>query len=182
MCFGLHVLCVVYYGQPQILYLGLHRKLEFPRVGVFSFFHLCCNTSTLSKATIDKGWLCLGLNNAFAFTQYSKMFPPFVRCMHPMCFLMVGTTWRLKDYFSIHHFLIPLLLMLINLHIWILLAFQYTQINSFISSWQWFWHFWRNCIHCSQMYVSMNTILSIFTINSKDSTWCSLSMFLLVDH
>jgi hypothetical protein len=149
---------------------------------VFSFFHLCCNTSTLSKATIDKGQLCLGLNNAFAFTQYSKMFPPFVRCMHPMCFLMVGTTWRLKDYFSIHHFFIPLLLMLNNLHIWILLAFQYTQINLFISSQQWFWHFWCNYIHCSQMYVSMNTILSIFTINSKDSTWCSLSMFPLVDH
>jgi len=126
--------------------------------------------------------LRLGLNNAFAFTQYSKMFSPFVKCMHLMCFLMVGTTWSLKDYFSIHHFLISLLLMLINLHLWILLTFQYAQINSFISSWQWFWHSWCNCIHSSQMYVSMNTILSIFTINSKDSTWCSLSMFPLVYH
>jgi hypothetical protein len=80
------------------------------------------------------------------------MFPPFVRCMHPMCFLMVGTTRRLKIYFNIHHFLIPLVLMLINFHLWILLAFQYTQINSFISSRKWFWHFWCNCIHCSQMY------------------------------
>ncbi len=150
MCFGLHVLCVVYYGQPQIVYLGLHRKLEFPKVVFSPCFS--CNTSTLSKATVDKGQLCLGLNNAFAFTQYSKMFPPFVRCMHPMCFLMVGTTWRLKFYFNIHHFLIPLVLMLINFHLWILLAFQYTQINSFISSRKWFWHFWCNCIHCSQMY------------------------------
>jgi hypothetical protein len=150
--------------------------------GVFSFFRLCCNASTFYKVTIDKGQLCLGLNNAFAFTQYSKMFPPFVKCMHPMCFLMAGTTWRLKDYFNIHHFLIPLLLMLINLHLWISLAFQNTQMNSFISSRQWFWLSWQNCIHSSQMYVSMNTILPIFTINSKDSTWCSLSTFPLVCH
>ncbi len=150
-------------------------QIGISKGGVFSFFHLCCNTSILSKATIDKGWLCLGLSNAFAFLQ---MFPPFVRCMHPMCFLMVGTTWRLKDYFSIITFS--------YLFFWcsliLIFAFPYTQIDSFISSWQWFWHFWRNCIHCSQMYVSMNTILSIFTINSKDSTWCSLSMFPLVDH
>ncbi len=157
-------------------------QIGISKGGVFSFFHLCCNTSTLSKTTIVKGRLCHGLNNAITFTQYSKMFPPFVKCMHLMCFLMVGKTWRLKDYFSIHHFLIPLLLMLINLDLWILLAFQYTQINSFIFARQWFWHFWCNCIHCSQMYVSMNTILSIFTINSKDSTWCSLSMFPLVNH
>jgi hypothetical protein len=114
-------------------------KYIISKGGVFSFFHLCCNTSAFYKVTINKGWLCLGLNNAFAFAQYSKMFPPFVKCMHPMCFLMVGTTWRLKDYVNIHHFLIPLLLMLINLHLWIFLAFQYTQINSFISSRQWFW-------------------------------------------
>jgi hypothetical protein len=154
-------------------------KYIISKGGVFSFFHLCCNTSAFYKVTINKGWLCLGLNNAFAFTQ---MFSPFVRCMHPMCFLTMGRTWRLKDYLNIHHFLIPLLLMLINLHLWILLAFQYAQINSFISSWQWFWHSWCNCIHSSQIYFSMNTNLSIFTINYKGSTWCSLSMFPLVYH
>ncbi len=149
--------------------------------GVFSFFRLCCNASTLYKVTIDKGRLWLGLNNAFAFTQYSKMFSPFVKCMHLMCFLMVGTTWRLKDYFSIHHFLIPLLLMLINLHLWIFLAFQYTQINSFISSRQWF-YFLDIIASIPHKCMSPWTPFFYFHYDSKDSTWCSPSTFPLVYH
>jgi hypothetical protein len=42
------------------------------------------------------------------------------------------------------------------------LQWQKTQINSFMSSWQWLWHSLSNHSHSLWMYVSTKIVLSIF--------------------
>ncbi len=50
------------------------------------------------KANVVEGQLSLGFNNAFAFTLYFKMFPPFVRCTPFIMFLNGGYNFSLRGF------------------------------------------------------------------------------------
>jgi hypothetical protein len=73
-------------------------SLQISKGGVFSFLHLCSNVYTPYKVNVVERWLFFGFNNAFAFTLYSKMFPPFVRCTPSIVFLNGGYNFNLKRF------------------------------------------------------------------------------------
>lgn len=78
---------------------------------------------------------------------------------------MVGIIWRWIDSYCCPLFLQPFFLFSLNLTLEFFLQLQYTHMNSFLSSWLFWWHSSTKCNHFSQIYLSTKIVLSIFTFS-----------------
>ncbi len=87
-----------------ISFFGATSWSKLSKGGVLSFFRLCCKVSPPYKASVEEGQLCFILGNAFAFAQYSKMFPPFTRYTPSFAFHNGGYNFKVRIPFEIHHF------------------------------------------------------------------------------
>jgi len=67
---------------------------------VFSFLCLCLNFCIGCKTNVVEGQFLLGFHNAFAFTLYSKMFPPFIRHTLFVAFFNGGYNFSLRRFLS----------------------------------------------------------------------------------
>ncbi len=144
---------------------------------VFSFLLLCSNFYIGYKANVVEGRLLLGFDNAFVFALYSRKFSPFTRYTPFVVFLNGRYNFVLRGFLSesttlSHPFFRCSLILIFGFF----LQWQWTQINSILSSWQWLWHSLSNCSHSSRVYVSTKTVLFIFTF-SIIMFISSLSMF-----
>ncbi len=74
-------------------------SLQISKGGVFSLC-LCSNVYTECKVNVVEGILFMGFDNAFAFTLYSKMFPPFAKYTPSTAFLNVGYNFSLRGFLS----------------------------------------------------------------------------------
>jgi hypothetical protein len=81
-----------------ISFFGATLRSKLSKGGVFSFFRLCCKVFPPYKVSVEEGQLCLILGNAFAFAQYSKMFPPFARYTTFVEFHNGGYNFKVKKF------------------------------------------------------------------------------------
>jgi len=87
-----------------ISFFGAISWSKLSKGSVLSFFRLCCKVFPPCKASVEEGQLCFILGNAFAFAQYSKMFPPFATYTPFVAFHNGGYNFKVKIPFEIHHF------------------------------------------------------------------------------